>query len=133
MKNIFWLKKSFFYIFSYLYIVTITYCNLSNYNKLEDLNFNSNNKIANSTNDNKGKFFNERQDVNEGIASLALWLILVILIVPFILLVTVILFCCKYLFNWCRPRGQHYHIHSPPLIIQGSQTYVEPSSTNFNA
>ena len=132
LMKYFEVKILIFCIFVFLDKVTITFCNLNNFNKDDNFILGNNISISNE-NKNNQTLISDTQIVGEDIASLALWLILVILIVPFILLVIVILFCCKYIFNWCRPRGQHYHIYSPPLIVQERQAYVQPSSTNFNA
>lgn len=75
-------------------------------------------------------------NTENAIAELALWMLILLIIIPFILFVTVIAVCCKYICGWGRPGYIHsHHQYSPPLIIQGQSNpgYYPQSSTNFNA
>jgi hypothetical protein len=62
------------------------------------------------------------------IAELALWMIILLIIVPVILVISLFYMCCKFICNWGRP-GDIYHHHefARPIILQ------QPSSSNYNA
>ncbi len=60
-------------------------------------------------------------------ASMALWLILILIFVPFFMIFMLFYICCKCICDWDRPI-YHHHEYARPIIIQPI-----PSSQNFNA
>lgn len=60
-------------------------------------------------------------------ASMALWLILILIFVPFFMIFMLFYICCKCICDWDRPI-YHHHEYARPIIIQ-----PQPSSQNFNA
>ncbi len=65
--------------------------------------------------------------------TIAAWLLIVIIVIPCLLVMSIFILCCQYVFNWCKPRHHIHREYAPPLLIQ-PQVYprINPSS-NFNA
>jgi hypothetical protein len=111
-------KKQFCLFLIYAFSLIIKGINSAHNISYSPNNLNMRNDSINST---------EAKNSND-IAELALWMIILLIIIPVILVISLLYMCCKFICNWGRP-GDIYHHHefARPIILQ------QPSSSNYNA
>jgi len=65
--------------------------------------------------------------------TIAAWLLIVLIVIPCLLVMSIFILCCQYVFNWCKPRQHIHREYAPPLLIQPQGYPRFNPSSNFNA
>lgn len=84
--------------------------------------------IANINNDN-----NITENHLRDAGTIAAWVLILMIVAPCILIMSIFVLCCQYVFHWCKPRRHIYREYEPPLLIRPQPYPRYNPSSNFNA